>query len=139
MPENNSNNLENQNAREPSFEERMTNLLELILRGQVAMQAQIAAMQPGIAAGQVENVISENNGNSPESRTTSEPSHEERVMQRLDLILAEQAAIRTEMVQRFLQLSCQIRDFDIKVDIYTREHSYMKDDIREVRAKMNLQ
>lgn len=60
------------------------------------------------------------------------------MLERQDLLQHQQNELRQEMVGRFLQLSRQIRDFDIKVDIYTREHSYMKDDIREMRAKMSL-
>jgi len=83
--------------------------------------------------------MSENNGNNPEGRTTQELEFQEFVKKQLELILTQQAEARTEMSERFLQLSRQIRDFDIKVDVYTREHSYMKDDIREMRAKLNLQ
>ncbi|MDQ3010990.1 MAG: hypothetical protein M3X11_09855 [Acidobacteriota bacterium] len=97
--------------------------------------------------------MTESNGNNLENQPTEKHSFEERVGSQLEAILTqlaavqaeqvslreEQAAMRTEMVERFIQLSRQIRDFDIKVDVYTREHSYMKDDIREVRAKVNLQ
>ena len=87
--------------------------------------------------------MTENNGNNAESRTTQELEFQEYVKKQFELVFARmdnlEAGLRMEMRERFLQLSRQIRDFDIKVDIYTREHSYMKDDIREVRAKMNLQ
>lgn len=78
--------------------------------------------------------------------STSPLPFEEYVRQTLALLVAQQRELqqqqngfRLEMVERFLQISRQIKDLDMKVDIYTREHSYMKDDIREVRAKMNLQ
>lgn len=51
----------------------------------------------------------------------------------------QQNELRQEMAERFLQLSRQIRDLDQKVDVYIREHTYIKDDVRELRAKMNLQ
>ena len=79
------------------------------------------------------------NGNDIESRSTQELEFQEFVKRQLELLFAQQSEMRTEMHERFLQLSRQIKDFDIKVDVYTREHSYMKDDIREMRAKMNLQ
>ncbi len=78
-------------------------------------------------------------GNDIESRSTQELEFQEFVKRQLELLFAQQSEMRTEMHERFLQLSRQIKDFDIKVDVYTREHSYMKDDIREMRAKMNLQ
>lgn len=71
---------------------------------------------------------------------------EEYARQTLATILAQQNQMRQEMnelrqetIERFLQLSRQIRDLDQKVDVYTREHIYIKDDVRELRAKMNLQ
>jgi hypothetical protein len=42
-------------------------------------------------------------------------------------------SLRTEMIERFLQLSRQIREPDQKVDIFIREQIYIKDDIRELR------
>ena len=90
--------------------------------------------------------MSENNGNSSESKTTQELEFQEFVKQQFELLFAQATQVnqkvddlRREVIERFLQLSRQIRDLDSKVDIYTREHSYMKDDIREVRAKVNLQ
>lgn len=88
----------------------------------------------------------ENNGNNIENKSTQELDFQEFVKGQFELLSAqigllsrEIVSTRSEMLERFLQLSRQIKDFDIKVDIYTREHSYMKDDIREVRAKVNLQ
>ncbi len=81
----------------------------------------------------------ENNGNNLENKSTQELEFQEFVKQHLELLSAQISSLRLETLERFLQVSRQIKDLDIKVDIYTREHSYMKDDIREVRAKMNLQ
>ncbi len=81
----------------------------------------------------------ENNGNNSESRTTQELEFQEFVKKQFEMLFIRIDNLETEMRERFLQVSRQIRDFDIKVDVYTREHSYMKDDIREVRAKVNLQ
>ncbi len=90
--------------------------------------------------------MSETNGNNFESRTTQELEFQEFVKQQFELLFVQVNQtnqkvdnLRADVIERFLQLSRQIRDLDSKVDIYTREHSYMKDDIREVRAKVNLQ
>lgn len=82
--------------------------------------------------------MSGDNGNSMENKSTQELEFQSFVRQQLELLFAQQTEMRSEMHERFLQLSRQIKDLDIKVDVYTREHSYMKDDIRELRAKMNL-
>lgn len=90
--------------------------------------------------------MSGSNGNDLENKSTRELEFQEFVKKQFELVLArmdkldgEIQGVRQELVDRYLQLSRQIKDFDIKVDVYTREHSYMKDDIREMRAKMNLQ
>jgi hypothetical protein len=88
----------------------------------------------------------ESNGNNLENRTTHEMEFQEYVKKQFELLFTRMDqldgkidSVGAEMIERFIQLSRQIRDLDIKVDVYTREHSYMKDDIRELRAKMNLQ
>ena len=83
--------------------------------------------------------MAEVNGNSAESKTTQEPEFQEFVKNQFELLFARVDKLELNMGERFLQLSRQIRDLDIKVDVYAREHSYMNDDIRELRAKMNLQ
>ena len=89
--------------------------------------------------------MSGDNGSNLENKSTQELEFQQFVRQQFELMFArmdrmegEVAGLRQELVERFLQLSRQIKDLDIKVDVYTREHSYMKDDIRELRAKMNL-
>ena len=86
------------------------------------------------------------NGNDLENKSTQDLEFQQFVRQQFELMFArmdrvegELAGVRQELVERFLQLSRQIKDLDIKVDVYTREHTYLKDDIREIRAKMNLQ
>lgn len=81
----------------------------------------------------------ENNGSNPENRTTQELEFQEFVKTQFESLFNQQAVLRTEMNERFIQLSRQIRDLDQKVDVFIREHGYIKDDIREMRAKMNLQ
>ena len=81
----------------------------------------------------------ESNGENLESRATQELEFQEFVKKQFEMLFIRLDNLETEMRERFLQLSRQIRDLDIKVDVYTREHSYMKDDIREMRAKLNLQ
>lgn len=88
----------------------------------------------------------EQNGDNLENGSTQELAFQEFVKQQFDLLFArinkldeKVDDVRLEMQERFLQLSRQIRDLDQKVDVYTREHVYIKDDVRELRAKMNLQ
>jgi hypothetical protein len=81
----------------------------------------------------------ESNGDNLENRTAQELEFQQYVKKQFEMLFIRIDKLGTEMLERFLQLSRQIRDLDIKVDVYTREHSYMKDDIRELRAKMNLQ
>jgi peptidoglycan hydrolase CwlO-like protein len=38
-----------------------------------------------------------------------------------------------------LQISRQIKNLDQKVDVFIREHGYIKDDIREIRALQGMQ
>lgn len=81
--------------------------------------------------------------------STSPLPFEEYVRQTLALLVAQQRELQQqqngfgqEMVDGFCRSAAKLKTWiclDMKVDIYTREHSYMKDDIREVRAKMNLQ
>ncbi len=88
----------------------------------------------------------EQNGSEIEYGSTQELAFQEFVKQQFELLFArinkldeKVDGVRLEMQERFLQLSRQIRDLDQKVDVYTREHTYIKDDVRELRAKMNLQ
>lgn len=79
------------------------------------------------------------NGENIENKSTQDLELQQFVKKQFELLSAQISGLQLEMLERFLQLSRQIKDLDIKVDVYTREHSYMKDDIREMRAKMNLQ
>lgn len=70
--------------------------------------------------------MSENNGNSSESKTTQELEFQEFVKQQFELLFVQTTQVnqkvddlRREVIERFLQLSRQIRDLDSKVDIYT--------------------
>lgn len=81
----------------------------------------------------------ENNSQNSETKSTQDLPFEEYVKRQFEALFARVDNLELNMNERFIQLSRQIRDLDIKVDVYTREHSYMKDDIRELRAKMNLQ
>jgi len=83
------------------------------------------------------------NGENIENKSTRELEFQEFVKKQFELIMAQmgnmEGSLRSEMNDRFLQLSRQIRELDQKVDVFVREHLHIKDDIREIRTKMNLQ
>lgn len=47
----------------------------------------------------------------------------------------QQVKLQEEIVERFVQLSRQIKDLDQKVNVFIREQTYIKDDIRELREE----
>jgi predicted nucleic acid-binding Zn-ribbon protein len=47
----------------------------------------------------------------------------------------QQVKLQEEMIERFMQLSRQIKDLDKKMDVFIREQTYIKDDIRELREE----
>jgi len=61
----------------------------------------------------------ESNGNNLENRTTQELEFQEFVKKQFEMLFIRIDKLETEMRERFLQLSRQIRDLDIKVDVYT--------------------
>ncbi|MCI0390376.1 MAG: hypothetical protein MOB07_16620 [Acidobacteria bacterium] len=79
----------------------------------------------------------EDNMKSTNGDSTNPLSFEEFVRQQFELIFARldtlESGLRTEMAERFLQLSRQIKHLDQKVDIFIQEQIYMKDEWREVR------
>jgi hypothetical protein len=78
--------------------------------------------------------------NSIDNRSTSPLPFEEFVRQQFELLVArldnmssEVGGLRHEMIERFLQLSRQIKHLDQKVDVFIQEQIYMKDEWRELR------
>jgi hypothetical protein len=78
--------------------------------------------------------------NSIDNRSTSPLPFEEFVRQQFELVFArfenmssEVNGLRHEMIERFVQLSRQIKHLDQKVDIFIQEQIYMKDEWRELR------
>jgi hypothetical protein len=78
--------------------------------------------------------------NSIENRSTSPLPFEEFVRQQFELVFARLDnlsngvnGLSQEMIERFLQLSRQIKHLDQKVDIFIQEQIYMKDELRELR------
>jgi hypothetical protein len=69
--------------------------------------------------------------------STSPLAFEEFVRQQFVLVFARldslESSLRTEMAERFLQLSRQIKHLDQKVDIFIQEQIYMKNEWREIR------
>lgn len=86
--------------------------------------------------------MSGNNGNDLENRSTQELEFQEFVKKQFELISAQmgnmESSLRTEMNDMFLQLSRQVRELDQKVDVFIREHLYIKDEIRDLRSRVNL-
>ncbi len=78
-----------------------------------------------------------NNGSNAEP--TNPLPFEEFVKKQFELVFARldklEADLRAEMNERFLQLSRQMRDLDQKVNVFIREQTYIKDDIRELREE----
>lgn len=80
------------------------------------------------------------NSQDTDGRSTTEPPFEEYVRRQFGLIAAQmnrmeqsQAELKAEMVERFLQLSRQIKRLDQKVDIFIQEQLAIKDEWRELR------
>jgi hypothetical protein len=68
-----------------------------------------------------------------DNRSTSPLPFEEFVRRQFELVFVRLDGIETNMVERFLQLSRQIKHLDQKVDIFIQEQIYMKDEWRELR------
>lgn len=82
----------------------------------------------------------EDNTESLNGNATNPAPFEEFVRQQFEMLNNRMTSLeaglgnlRTEMIERFLQLSRQIRELDQKVDVFIREQIYIKDDIRELR------
>jgi hypothetical protein len=75
--------------------------------------------------------------NSIDNRSTSPLPFEDFVRQQFELVFARldslESSLRTEIAERLLQLSRQIKHLDQKVDIFIQEQIYMKDEWRELR------
>jgi hypothetical protein len=86
--------------------------------------------------------MSEDNTKNLDADSTNPLPFEEFVRQHLALLIKQgnelreqQVKLQEEMVERFLQLSRQIKDLDQKVNVFIREQTYIKDDVRELREE----
>ena len=86
--------------------------------------------------------MSEDNTKNLDADSTNSLPFEEFVRQHLALLIKQgnelreqQVKLQEEMVERFLQLSRQIKDLDQKVNVFIREQTYIKDDVRELREE----
>jgi hypothetical protein len=68
-----------------------------------------------------------------DNRSTSTLPFEEFVRQQFGLIFTRLDSLETNMTERFLQLSRQIKHLDQKVGIFIQEQIYMKGEWRELR------
>jgi hypothetical protein len=71
--------------------------------------------------------------NSLDNRSTGPLPFEEFVRQQFELVFARLNSLETNMTERFVQLSRQIKHLDQKVDVFIQEQIYMKDEWRELR------
>lgn len=83
--------------------------------------------------------MSEDNNKNLDADSTDPLPFEDFVKNQFELIFARldklDFDLRTEMIERFLQLSRQIKDLDQKVNVFIREQTYIKDDVRELREE----
>ena len=77
----------------------------------------------------------EDDPNGLNANTTGSAPFEAFVRQQLEMIVATLERIERDSVDRFVQLSRQIREPDQKVDIFIKEQIYIKDDVRELRGE----
>lgn len=86
--------------------------------------------------------MSGDNGNSMENKSTQDLEFQQYVKQQFELVFSRmdnmESSLRSDMNDMFLQLSRQVRELDQKVDVFIREHLHIKDDIRDLRSRMNL-
>lgn len=68
-----------------------------------------------------------------DNQSTSPLPFEEFVRRQFELVFVRLDGLQTNMTERFLQLSLQIKHLDQKVDIFIQEQIYMKDEWRELR------
>lgn len=71
------------------------------------------------------------------NKSTENVPFEEFVKTQFELVFAKLDKLELEMVDRFLQLSRQIRHLDQKVDIFIQEQIYLKDEMCEIRKQVN--
>ena len=79
----------------------------------------------------------EDDTNNLDGQSTAQPPFEEFVRRQFELVFARldslEISLRTEMNERFLQLSRQIKHLDQKVDLFIQEQIFLKDEWRELR------
>ena len=71
------------------------------------------------------------------NKSTENVPFEEFVKTQFELVFAKLDKLELEMVDRFLQLSRQVRHLDQKVDIFIQEQIYLKDEMCEIRKQVN--
>jgi hypothetical protein len=77
--------------------------------------------------------MSEDDTNGLSANTTGSAPFEAFVRQQLEMIVATLERIERDSIDRFIQLSRQVRELDQTVDIFIKERIYIKDDVRELR------
>jgi hypothetical protein len=75
----------------------------------------------------------EDDTNGLDANTTGSAPFEAFVRRQLEVAVATLERIERDNIDRFIQLSRQIRELDQKVDVFIKEQIYIKDDVRELR------
>lgn len=128
MSEDNTKSQDDNSATSLPFEEYVRRQLALLLKEQRELLGELTRGD----------FMTEDSAKPHDDKAASEPPFEEYVKRQFELVFTRldsfETSIRAEMVERFIQLSRQIRDLYQKVDIFVREQIYIKGDIRELRA-----
>lgn len=127
MSEDDTKSQETDSAQSLPFEEFVRRQLALLKRQQAEF---LEELRKGA-------FMREDNSDAHDDKATSEPSFEEYVKRQFELVFTRldglETSLRGEMVDRFLQLSRQIKRLDQKVDIFIQEQIAIKDEWRELR------
>jgi hypothetical protein len=127
------------------FQKFVVQHLVLLMKMQTEMLQQLTEMNRQIKEPKGGN-MTEDDTNNRDGQSANEPPFEEFLRSQFELLFARLDNIenkllvdlRVEMVERFLQLSRQIKHLDQKVDIFVQEHTFLKDELRELRGSQRV-
>lgn len=119
MSEDKTKSQEDNSATSLPFEEYVRRQLALLLKEQRELIGELARGD----------FMAEDPTKAHDDKATSEPPFEEYVKRQFELVFTRldglETRLRAEMVERFIQLSRQIRDLDQKIDVFVREQTYI--------------
>ena len=142
MSEDNAKNLDADSTNPLPFEEFVRRHLALLIKqGNELREQQVKFREKMNSLREFTKgeVMSEDSVRNLDVRSTDQLPFEEFVRKQFELVFVRldrlEIDLRAEMVERFLQLSRQIKDLDLKVNVFIREQTYSKDDVRELREE----